>query len=119
MKNLSLLGLSVLVLTATTMADAQGCAFDRPCITRLYTAKSNALMAEVTAVNHDVINTRWSRSGRSGGNTGYAGNGHRTVKILSGTTAGVTYTVGVQGCNKRLLQSSICSGWDHSTIKAY
>ena len=126
MKNPALLVLSSLVLlVTTTMANAQralyfsGCAFDRPCITKLSMSISDALIATVNAGGYDVINTRWSRPGRSGGNTGFPGGNDRRITILSKATVGVVYTVGVQGCKKRILQSSICTGWDNASITAY
>jgi hypothetical protein len=108
-----------LALLASVPSPAQvGCAYDRPCITQLYISTSNQLVARINGSDWDVINIRWSRPGREGNQTEHVGKNAAFV-VLKGVTPGVTYTVVVQGCNKRVLQSSRCSDWDRSTIKAY
>jgi hypothetical protein len=108
-----------LALLASVPSPAQvACPYDRPCITELFISTSDQLVARINGSGWDVINIRWSRPGRDGNQIERAGR-NAAVVVLKGTTAGVTYTVVVQGCNKRALQSSRCSDWDRSTIKAY
>ena len=118
-RTLLLLAASIAVLpTATTLPlSAQvACAVDRPCISRLYISTTNALVARVNGTGWDVINVRWSRPGREGAQTEHPG-GNATIKVLTGTTPGVMYTVSVQGCTKRPLRPSRCSPWDESPNK--
>ena len=115
-----LIGVATLLsLLASTPSRAQvACPADRPCITELLISTTNALVARINGSDWDVINVRWSRPGRDGNQTEHPGR-NGSVVVLKGTTPGVTYTVVVQGCNKRTLQSSRFSDWDSSTIKAY
>ena len=120
-RKLLLFGISISILPITTtlpVAAQVACAADRPCITEVYISTTNALIARVNGSDWDVINVRWSRPGREGAQTEHRGR-NAAIQVLTGTTPGVTYTVSVQGCNKRPLQSSRCSPWDQSSIKAY
>lgn len=99
-------------------ANAQvACAVDTPCITDLYTSTTTALVVGVNGGQWDVINVRWSRPGRQGEQISHGGR-NGLIEVLSGTTRGVRYTVSVQGCNKRVLQSSSCTDWTSMSVKA-
>jgi hypothetical protein len=113
-------GALALALPALTQqAAAQvACAYDRPCITRLYISNTDALMLTVKGSDYDVLQLRWSRPGRDGNPREFRGV-DGTVTVLKKTTAGVTYTVAIQGCNRRVLQRSQCTGWERQQIKAY
>jgi len=112
------IAISLSLLSPVPSRAQVGCAYDRPCITKLYISTSSQLVARIDGSDWDVINVRWSRPGREGGQSEHAGR-NAAVVILRSTTPGVTYTVSVQGCKKRVLQSSRCSEWDSSSIKAY
>ena len=120
MSTLSAIGSSFLVvLGMTTVVGAQaGCPAGGPCIVTLGLTKSGALVANIANTSgQDVINLRWSRPGRVGAQKEYRAVDSR-FPVLASTTPRVTYTVAVQGCKKRTLQSSICSNWDHKSITA-
>ena len=116
-----LLGISILTLPVTAplrASDPVLCPYDRPCITDLYISTSNALIARVNGSGWDAINVRWSRPGREGRQTEHPGR-NGGIRVLTGTTPGVVYTVSVQGCNKRVLQSSRCTDWHTFSKRAY
>ena len=94
------------------------CPADRPCITALYISTRNELVARVDGGDWDAINVRWSRPGREGNQSERPGR-NATIRILTATTPGVTYTVSVQGCNKRAFQSSRCTPWAQESVKAH
>jgi hypothetical protein len=112
------IAISLSLLSSVPSRAQVACAYDRPCITELYISKSSQLVARIDGSEWDVINVRWSRPGREGNQTEHPGR-NAAVVVLSSTTPGVTYTVVTQGCKKRPLQSSRCSPWDSSSIKAY
>jgi hypothetical protein len=96
---------------------AQGCAYDRPCVTSVYETKAGAVTVEWNGQdNYNVYNVRWSRPGKdevqveSGG--GSSGSFH--VKNARSRT---TYRFAIQGCNKRPLQSSKCTPWENAQLK--
>jgi hypothetical protein len=117
LRAISASGVAGFLLTALPIHAQVACAFDRPCITDLYISTTNALIANVNGSGWDVINVRWSRPGREGEQRSFKGH-NGLIKVLSGTTNGLVYTVSVQGCNTRPLQSSRCTDWDLSRVKA-
>lgn len=103
--------------SAALATPAQGCAYDRPCITDIYETKSGGVTVEWKGQgSYSVYNVRWSRPGKEavqverGGGSG----GSFHVKNAHSKT---TYRFAVQGCNKRPLQSSKCSPWESTQLK--
>lgn len=114
LKKLPLLAIALPLLAS----DPVLCPADKPCIVDLFISTKGELIATVDGSGWDAINVRWSRPGREGQQREHPGrNGN--IRVLTGTTRGVTYTVSVQGCNKRFLQSSRCTGWEQASKKAY
>jgi hypothetical protein len=122
MKMLCLLGLSILFLpaTATAFSDSVNCPAGYPCIYDVFISTTNALVLKVDTNDYDVVQVRWSRPGREGDQREFAGRrGLRNFTVLTSTTPGAMYKVSVNGCNRRTLQSSVCSGWTSMSRKAY
>jgi hypothetical protein len=114
-KKLYFIVIAILFPLATeTVVTAQvACPVGYPCIYDLFIATNNALVLRVNTDDFDVVQVRWSRPGREGDRGEFSGRkGLRDIVVLKSTTPGVTYTVSVNGCNRRALQRSVCSGWN-------
>ena len=114
------IGFSTLALLGmTTAASAEAvCAADQPCVASVGINKSRQLFAVIrNATEYDVMNVRWSRPGRQGPQKEYRAK-DGPILVFTSTTKGVTYTVSAQGCRKRAIASSRCSGWDHGSVTA-
>ena len=112
------IGFSTLALLGmTTAACAQAaCPAGQPCVASVGINNSRQLFAVIrNASDFDVMNVRWSRPGREGEQKEYRAKDGRML-VFTGTGKGFTYTVSVQGCRKRVLASSRCSGWHQGSV---
>lgn len=120
MRTQSAIGVALLfLLKTTTLASAQAaCPADQPCINSiLINGRGGPLTINVVnARGYDRLNVRWSRPGRQGKQSSYGG-GDGEIDVLSATSSGVLYTVSVQGCRTRVLQSSRCTDWHEAQVR--
>lgn len=118
MKARTLVGFLALFATTTVAHAQRACPAGAPCISKIGFNNSKALMIQViNASEFGALNVRWSRPGREGKQQEFDG-GNGLIQVLSSTTPGVTYTVSVQGCNKRVVGRSSCSDWHQGMATA-
>lgn len=99
---------------AALASTPSGCAYDRPCVTRLYKSQAGGVFLQWSATeNFSVYNVRWSRPGRGDTQVEVSG-GDSGSFHLKNAHARTTYRFAIQGCSKRPLQSSRCSPWENT-----
>ena len=112
------IGFSTLALLGMTTAASAQCPAGQPCVVSVGINNSGQLVAVIRNTSgFDVMNVRWSRPGREGQQKEYRAKDGRML-VFTSTGKGFTYTVSVQGCNKRALASSKCSDWHHGSVRS-
>jgi hypothetical protein len=95
--------------------DTVNCADDRPCVNHLYQAGGTVNVGWDGHQNFDAYNLRWSVPGYNADQVELPGGNSGTYQIKNVDPC-TTYTVTVQGCNKRFLASSQCTPWGEGAM---
>lgn len=98
---------------AAQAGDVNPCAAGRPCVTELFVDQFSRLRARWTG-DWDAYNVRWENPQLV--RDADVGNAKTDGITVLQSAWNKTYRFSVQGCNRRFLQSSVCSPWGSAEL---